>query len=83
MATWRFYQGLRGEWRWYELDGVGDVMAASDQSFEELPACMENAASVGFRSGNYQVHARSSGAGAYPFGHLPPGIDTEGIEGLH
>ena len=62
MATWRFYQGLRTEWRWYELDHSGDVKAESDQGFAELRACMDNAAAAGFTGTSYQVQVRQSGA---------------------
>jgi len=58
MATWRFYQGLRTEWRWYHFDEQGGVIAESDQGFAELRGCMANAETAGFRGGAYQVHAR-------------------------
>ena len=61
MATWRFYQGLRTEWRWYKVDHSGDVQAESDQGFAELRACMENAATAGFTGTSYQVQVRQSG----------------------
>jgi hypothetical protein len=59
---WRFYQGLRNEWRWYQLGESGQVVDASDQGFEELPACMANAAEAGFDHHSYRVHARERGA---------------------
>ena len=62
MAGWRFYQGLRGEWRWYALDRSGLVVNSSDQGFAELPACMLNAATAGFGGGAYQVLARAPDA---------------------
>ena len=59
MASWRFYQGLRNEWRWYRFDDAGEVIAESDQGFAELPACMANATAVaGFSGETYQVHTR-------------------------
>ena len=59
MASWRFYQGLRNEWRWYQFDHAGEVIAESDQGFAELPACMANATAVaGFTGDTYQVHTR-------------------------
>lgn len=58
MASWRFYQGLRTEWRWYHLDDAGNVIAESDQAFAELKACMSNAESAGFTGDAYQVHTR-------------------------
>jgi hypothetical protein len=58
MATWRFYQGVRGEWRWYRMANVGDISQSSDQAFAELEACMANAAYAGFDHQNFQVHAR-------------------------
>ena len=61
MDKWRFYQGLRNEWRWYRLDEAGEVIAASDQGFDELTACMANAAHAGFDRHSYHVHARESG----------------------
>jgi hypothetical protein len=58
MASWRFYPGLRAEWRWYRLDASGDVIAESDQGFAELQGCMENAETAGFGGGPFQVYAR-------------------------
>jgi hypothetical protein len=58
MASWRFYQGLRSEWRWYRLNESGEVIAESDQGFAELQGCMENAESAGFSGGAYQVYTR-------------------------
>ena len=58
MDKWRFYQGLRNEWRWYHFDDAGEVAAASDQGFSELPACMANAAEYGFDQHSYAVHTR-------------------------
>lgn len=58
MASWRFYQGLRTEWRWYRLNESGDVIAESDQGFPELQGCMENAETAGFSGGAFQVYAR-------------------------
>jgi len=60
LTRWRFFQGLKGEWRWYELDQSNDVIASSEVSFEELTACMQNAESAGFTHTNYQVHARTT-----------------------
>ena len=62
LDKWRFYQGLRGEWRWYHFDEAGQVVSASDQGFEELPACMTNAVEYGFDRHSYAVHARDNGA---------------------
>jgi hypothetical protein len=59
MSKWRFFQGLKNEWRWYQLDDAGQVSSASDQAFAELPACMANAERAGFTHSNYQVHARA------------------------
>ena len=62
MATkWHFYQGMRGEWRWYQLGDSGDIAAASDHAFAELKACMQNAADAGFDGGSFQVHPREPG----------------------
>ena len=61
MATWRFYQGLRTEWRWYHFDEQGAVIAESDQGFAELRGCMANAETAGFTGDTYQVHARQQG----------------------
>jgi hypothetical protein len=60
MASWRFYQGLRSEWRWYRFDPTGNVIAESDQGFAELTACMANAEVAGFTGDAYQVHARQT-----------------------
>lgn len=58
MNSWRFYQGLRGEWRWYQLDDAGEITSESDQGFAELSACMANAEASGFNDRAYHVHAR-------------------------
>jgi hypothetical protein len=58
MAAWRFFQGLRNEWRWYRFDEGGVVIGESDQGFAELRGCMANAESAGFKGDAYQVHAR-------------------------
>ncbi|MDB5921748.1 MAG: hypothetical protein JWN13_684 [Betaproteobacteria bacterium] len=57
MTKWRFFQGLKGEWRWYRLDESGDVVSASDHAFSELKGCMANAERCGFHYTNYYVHA--------------------------
>jgi hypothetical protein len=62
MSNWRFYQGVRNEWRWYQLDQAGRVVSASDQAFAELSACMKNAEASGFQQASFQVHARDCGA---------------------
>ena len=62
MAAWRFYQGVRAEWRWYRLDDGGTVVDQSDKGFEELRGCMANAEAAGFTGEAYQVHARQSGS---------------------
>jgi len=66
MASWRFYQGLRAEWRWYQLDETGNVIAESDQGFAELQGCMANAETAGFSGGAFQVYARQSAEAAPP-----------------
>ena len=60
MSTWRFHQGVRGEWRWYETYGRGVVKKAATRGFDQLPACMQDAANAGFAGGSYQVHTRSA-----------------------
>ena len=70
MFTWRFFQGIRDEWRWYQMDETGSVVATADRGFEELPACMANAAVAGFAGQHYQVIARS------PLGAVAPNTDT-------
>jgi hypothetical protein len=62
MARWRFYQGLRTEWRWYRFDDAGEVVAESDRGFAELQGCMANAESAGFTGAAFQVHTRRGGA---------------------
>lgn len=62
MATWRFYQGLRTEWRWYRLDEAGNVVTESDRGFAELRGCMANAETAGFTGDAYQVQVRQAGA---------------------
>jgi hypothetical protein len=61
MANWRFYQGLRTEWRWYRLDAIGNVIAESDRGFAELRGCMANAEMAGFTGDAYQVQVRQAG----------------------
>lgn len=58
MTLWRFYQGVRGEWRWYAFDQCGRLHTSADRGFEQLSACMENAATAGFAGGSYQVTTR-------------------------
>ena len=61
VPTWRFYQGLRNEWRWYKLGDTGAVIAGSDRPCAELHACMSNAEHAGFdRHSSFQVHARGA-----------------------
>jgi hypothetical protein len=60
MTNWRFYQGLRGEWRWYQLDDAGEITTQCDQGFAELRACMANAEAVGFAGNSFHVYARDS-----------------------
>jgi hypothetical protein len=63
MARWRFYQGLRTEWRWYQVDGHGSLVAESDRGFAELQGCMANAEAAGFRGGEaFQVYTRQAGS---------------------
>ncbi|MGZ5153224.1 MAG: hypothetical protein ACXWIT_12390 [Burkholderiales bacterium] len=62
MTTWRFFQGLRKEWRRYRFDSVAQVIASSDKAFAELRACMKNAEYARFRRWNYQVHVRGPGS---------------------
>jgi hypothetical protein len=57
--TWRFYQGLKDEWRWYCVDDRGEVLASADQAFAELEACMANAEAAGFQRHDFRVHART------------------------
>jgi len=61
MAKWRFYQGLRTEWRWYQVDDHGSVIGESDRGFAELQGCMANAEEAGFSGDAFQVYARQSG----------------------
>lgn len=57
--TWRFYQGLKDEWRWYYVDHSGHVLSSSDLAFSELDACMANAEAAGFQRHDFRVHART------------------------
>jgi hypothetical protein len=72
MAAWRFYQGLRTEWRWYRLDEMGNVVAESDQGFAELQACMANAETAGFEGQTFQVYTRKPGDLPHPKEVAPP-----------
>jgi hypothetical protein len=58
ITTWRFFQGLRKEWRWYRFDRVAQVTGSSGTAFAELDACMKSAEQSGFRHSNYQVNLR-------------------------
>jgi hypothetical protein len=61
IPNWRFYQGLRNEWRWYKLHETGVVIAGCDRAFAELSGCMANAEHAGFdKNGTFQVHTRNS-----------------------
>jgi hypothetical protein len=62
MSTWRFYQGLRTEWRWYHVDDHGTVIAESDRGFAELQGCMANAEAAGFTGDAFQVYTRQAGS---------------------
>ncbi|HZN22852.1 MAG TPA: hypothetical protein VFB75_01415 [Burkholderiales bacterium] len=62
MARWRFYQGLRTEWRWYHVDDHGSVIAESDQGFAELQGCMANAEASGFGGEAFHVYTRQAGS---------------------
>ena len=83
MATWRFYQGLRAEWRWYQLDERGTIIAESDQGFEELRSCMANAEAAGFAGSTYQVHARQAGTYAEPDERRLPELQEPAPAPLH
>ena len=71
MAKWRFYQGLRTEWRWYYVDDHGNVLVESDRGFAELQGCMANAEAAGFNGDAFQVYARQAGS----FSASTPAID--------
>ena len=75
MRRWRFYQGLRTEWRWYCLDEAGNVLAESDQGFAELRGCMANAESAGFTGRAYQVYARQAGTFASSRASVPDSVE--------
>jgi hypothetical protein len=62
MARWRFYQGLRTEWRWYHVDDHGSVVAESDRGFAELQGCMANAEASGFNGEAFHVYTRQAGS---------------------
>ena len=68
MSAWRFYQGLRNEWRWYRFDDHGRVITQSDQGFAELRGCMANAESAGFEGDAYQVTTRQTAEAILPAG---------------
>jgi hypothetical protein len=78
MARWRFYQGLRTEWRWYQVDDGGEVVAESDRGFAELQGCMANAETAGFINGEaFHVYTRQAGS----FVEKEPAVD-DGTDGL-
>ena len=74
MVKWRFYQGLRTEWRWYHVDDDGSLIAESDRGFAELYGCMANAEAAGFKGKAFQVYARQAGS----FTTDTPAIDDDG-----
>lgn len=74
MAKWRFYQGLRTEWRWYHVDDHGSLIGESDRGFAELYGCMANAEAAGFKGKAFQVYARQAGS----FTSDTPAIDDDG-----
>jgi hypothetical protein len=78
MPTWRFYQGLRNEWRWYKLGHTGAVIAGADRACAELEACMANAEHAGFdRCANFQVYARRVSDDAGRLTSAPPYLPPE------
>jgi hypothetical protein len=58
-ADWHFFQGVRGEWRWYRVDQTGQVVKEADTAFDDMDACMADAQRVGFGKHAFAVHARS------------------------
>lgn len=56
MATWRFFQGVRSEWRWYRIARSGSVLAESERPYTTLRACMDDAARAGFDGHAYAVY---------------------------
>jgi len=43
----RIYQDAHGEWRWWALDGQGNIIKASETGFTSRQACKSNAAASG------------------------------------
>jgi hypothetical protein len=79
MARWRFYQGLRTEWRWYHVDDHGSLIAESDRGFAELQGCMANAEEAGFSAGEaFQVYTRQAGS----FGDTHPIAVDEAVDDM-
>jgi hypothetical protein len=60
VADWHFFQGVRGEWRWYRLDELGAVVHEGRRGHAELTRCMDDARKSGWRDSEFAVHARSS-----------------------
>jgi hypothetical protein len=59
VADWHFFQGVRGEWRWYRVDDLGGVAHEGRRGHAELTRCMDDARKSGFRDTEFAVHARS------------------------
>lgn len=59
MADWHFFQGVRGEWRWYRVDELGGVVHEGKHGHAELARCMDDARKSGFRDSEFAVHTRS------------------------
>ena len=59
MADWHFFEGVRGEWRWYRVDAAGKVVDEAADAFADVQACMADARAAGFSDHEFAVHARS------------------------
>jgi hypothetical protein len=60
MADWHFFQGVRGEWRWYRVDPRGRIAQEAERGFPDMKSCMTDARGAGFDDHAFAVHARSS-----------------------
>ena len=60
MTHWHFFQGVRGEWRWYHVDPRGRVLSEGELDFADMAECMADARLAGFDDHAFAVHAWSS-----------------------
>lgn len=48
MNQWRIYQDAHAEWRWWKLDGEGNIIQASESGFVTREDCENDAMIHGY-----------------------------------